>query len=171
MYKAPKRVVIHKRTIFKPFEIEGLSNALLPHVEDLELITIESEKDYKALPGSLGQFIIADNYPIQRGTCIPISSNQALLWTHGTLDSNFQGKSYFQGGKGIPTPLKLTRCYGISNIAEIASEILSFTKINWNSFNFYSKFPSTIETSNIVAKLGKLLQHYNGNTFDYKYFI
>ena len=171
MYKAPNRVVIHKRTIFKQEEIAGLVSALSPHVQDIELITIEEEKDFKLIPGSLGQTISPANYPIERGSCLVIGDNKALLWTHGVVDSVIPGKSFYQGGKGIPMPLRLTRCYGDSAIEEIASEILSFTKINWNSFYFYSKIPATIDTSNIVAKIGGLLQHYNGNTFDYKYFI
>ena len=171
MYKKPQRVVIHKRTIFKQDEITGLVSALAPYVQDIELITIEEEKNYKLIPSYLAQMINADNYPVNRGTCVPIDDNTALLWTHGSLASNISGKTYYQGGKGIPMPLRLTRCYGISSIDEIASEILSFTKINWNSFYFYSKLPATIETSNVVANIGGLLQHYNGNTFDYKYFI
>ena len=168
MYKKPKRVVIHKRTIFKEDEIDGFVSALSPYVQDIELITIEEERDFKLIPGFLGSNITADNYPIHRGICTPIDDNTALLWTHGSLESTIPGKTYYQGGKGIPMPLKLTRCYGVSTIDEIASEILSFTKINWNSFYFYSKLPATIETSNVVANI---LQHYNGNTFDYKYFI
>lgn len=171
MYKAPNRVVIHKRTIFKQDEIDGLVTALSPHVQDIELITIEEEKDYKLIPGSLGQAIYPASYPIERGACLVIGDNKALLWTHGVVDSVIPGKSFYQGGKGIPMPLRLTRCYGDSSLEEIASEILSFTKINWNSFYFYSKMPATIDTSNVVAKIGGLLQHYNGNTFDYKYFI
>lgn len=171
MYKKPQRVVIHKRTIFKQDEITGLVSALAPYVQDIELITIEEEKNYKLIPSYLAQMINADNYPVNRGTCVPIDDNTALLWTHGSLASNISGRTYYQGGKGIPMPLRLTRCYGISSIDEIASEILSFTKINWNSFYFYSKLPATIETSNVVANIGGLLQHYNGNTFDYKYFI
>lgn len=171
MYKKPKRVVIHKRTIFKEDEIDGFVSALSPYVQDIELITIEEERDFKLIPGFLGSNITADNYPIHRGICTPIDDNTALLWTHGSLESTIPGKTYYQGGKGIPMPLKLTRCYGVSTIDEIASEILSFTKINWNSFYFYSKLPATIETSNVVANIGRFLQHYNGNTFDYKYFI
>lgn len=171
MYKAPKRVVIHKRTIFKQEEIDGLVAALSPHVDNIELLTIEEEKDFKLMPGYMGNPISPEGYPIERGTCLVIDENKALIWTHGVVDSVHPGKSFYQGGKGIPMPLRITRYYGNSDIEDIASEILSFTKINWNSFYFYSKMPATIDTSNIVAKVGSLLQHFNGNTFDYKYFI
>lgn len=171
MSKAPERVVIHKRTEFKKEEIEGLSDALLPHIKDLELITIEFESDLKLIPLSLDNRLIADGYPIKRGTYIPISINKFLLWTHGSIESVKKGRLYYQGGKGIPKPLRITRYLGTSSLEEVASDILSFTKINWNTFNFYSQLPATIETSNTVARIGRFLQHYNGNTFDYKYFI
>ncbi len=54
---------------------------------------------------------------------------------------------------------------------QLAKEILGFTKMNWNTFNFYTKYPATIDTSNTLAKVGNLLSHYNGATYDYRYFI
>lgn len=171
MYKFPNRVVIHKRTHFIEGEIKGLLRALSPHVADVALITIEEERDCKIIPGYFSNSFYADGYPIWRGVCYPINDCQALLWTHGSVDSVKPNKCFYQGGKGIPMPLRLTRCYGSSSLTEIASEILSFTKINWNTFSYYSKMPATIDTSNTVARIGSLLRHYNGNTFDYKYFI
>lgn len=52
-----------------------------------------------------------------------------------------------------------------------ASEIIGFTKMNWNSFNLYTKLPATIDTSNTLAQVGNLLHQYNGATYDYRYFI
>ena len=43
--------------------------------------------------------------------------------------------------------------------------------MNWNSFNFYTKFPATIDTSNTLAQVGNLLGYYEGKTYDYRYFI
>lgn len=168
---SPSRVVIHKRTMFTQDEISGLSKALLPHLTELDLITIEEEHDFKLYRMGLSQPPIPETYPIQRGVCVPISDNQALIWTHGSVPSVIANREYYPGAKGIPLPIRLTRCYGNTSLEEIANEILSFTKINWNSFNYYSKMPATIETSNVVARIGSLLHHYNGNTFDYKYFI
>ena len=52
-----------------------------------------------------------------------------------------------------------------------ANEILGFTKMNWNSFNLYTKLPATIDSSAILARVGKLLSKYEGKTYDYRYFI
>ena len=48
---------------------------------------------------------------------------------------------------------------------------LSSTKMNWNSFNLYTKLPATIDTSNTLAQVGNLLRQYNGVTYDYRFFI
>lgn len=78
---------------------------------------------------------------------------------------------FSRNGRGIPSPLRITKYHGNGSIQTIAREILGFTKMNWNSFNFYTKFPATIDTSNTLAQVGNLLGYYEGKTYDYRYFI
>ena len=66
---------------------------------------------------------------------------------------------------------KITKYYGHGDLETIAKEILGFTKMNWNSFNLYTKLPATIDTSNTLAQVGNLLRQYNGVTYDYRFFI
>lgn len=171
MTDLPKRVVIHKRTIFKPQEIKGLIRALSPYVQDIDLITIEesSIKMVNEICDNLG--FKSHSYPVFRGACVPVSDYQALLWTHGTLPSIRQNYWYFVGSKGIPSPLMITRCYGKTDLSVISSEILSFTKLNWNTFEYHTKLPATIEMSNNAARVGLLLKHCNGYSFDSRLFI
>lgn len=112
------------------------------------------------------------NYPIKRGAYIVISDNTFLLWTHGIVPSiRSESLSYYPGGIGIPAPLKITRYSGSSTVQTIATEILGFTKMNWNSFNLYTKLPATIDTSNTLAQVSHLLRHKSEQTFDYRLFI
>lgn len=173
MERFPRRVVIHKRIIFQPSEITGLRKALVTGgVKEIDLISITEETNIKAISQSASIYgISTDNYPLKRGTCIQISSNEILLWTHGTVPSVQSGRQYYAGGRAIPSPLKITRCYGNTDIETIALEILAFTKMDWNTFNFYSKMPATVSTSNVVAQVGRLLTHFSNNTFDYRFFI
>lgn len=53
----------------------------------------------------------------------------------------------------------------------IATEILGLTKMNWNSFDLYSKLPATIQTSNEIARIGWLLNRFEGKTYDYRNFM
>ena len=113
-----------------------------------------------------------DGFPVRRGMCFPITENTMYLYTHGIAPSvrnpNFK---YFQGGKTVPLPLKVVRHYGSSDMAQIATEILGLSKMNWNSFNLYSKLPCTIESSNEIARVGWLLSHCEGSLYDYRYFM
>ena len=173
MDRMPQRVVIHKRTPFKKDEIKGITDALShAGIKNVDLVTIRMEDSIKCIDQYLqyGHPINA-HFPVMRGICFAVSQYECLLWTHGTIDSVKPNRSYFPGGRGIPSPLRIIKYHGNGSMQTIAREILGFTKMNWNSFNFYTKFPATIDTSNTLAQVGNLLAHYDGRTYDYRYFI
>lgn len=170
----PERVVVHKRTRFTTDEIKGIVESLkMAGVKKIDLIEVNFERDIRYFATSIfkGKMTI-DRFPISRGTCIITDKNTALLWTHGIVPSvrnpNYR---YFLGGRSIPTPLKITKHHGDSNINLISTEILGLTKMNWNSFNLYTKLPATINSSNEIARIGKLLSRFEGKTYDYRLFI
>lgn len=173
MDRMPKRVVIHKRTPFKNDEIRGLTDALShAGITNVDLISITIEDNIKCIDQYIrGDQILNAFFPVMRGICFPISQFDFLLWTHGTIDSVRPNRVYYPGGRGIPSPLRVTKYHGKGSLQTIAKEILGFTKMNWNSFDFYTKFPATIDTSNTLAQVGNLLGHYEGRTYDYRYFI
>ena len=173
MDRLPRRVVIHKRTPFQKDEIEGITHALTQAgIKDIDLITINYEYNAKFIAQKVyNDNISDDSYPVSRGTCIKLSSRNALLWTHGVVPSIRERRRYYPGGRCIPAPLKITKYYGKGDLPTIAAEIIGFTKMNWNSFNLYTKLPATIDTSNTLAQVGNLLHQYNGATYDYRYFI
>lgn len=113
-----------------------------------------------------------DGYPVRRGMCFPIDKNTMYLFTHGIAPSVISPKrKYFQGGKSVPLPLKVVKHYGSGDMAQIATEILGLSKMNWNSFGLYSKLPCTIESSNEIARIGWLLSQFEGTLYDYRYFM
>ena len=58
-------------------------------------------------------------------------------------------------GRCIPAPLKITKYYGKGDSnPTIASEIIGFTKMNWNSFNLYTKLPATIDILEYIGTGG-----------------
>ncbi len=170
----PKRVVIHKRTYFKAEEIKGIVDSLSKTgIKQIDLIEINYEPDAKFIAMYSSQSELKPNsFPLSRGTCILMDNYSALLWTHGIVQSvKVETNSYFQGGKGMPIPIKITKHYGTTTINMIANEILGLTKMNWNSFNLYSKLPATIQTSNEIARIGWLLNRFEGKTYDYRNFM
>lgn len=142
MDRMPQRVVIHKRTPFKKDEIKGITDALShAGIKNVDLVTIRMEDSIKCIDQYLqyGHPINA-HFPVMRGICFAVSQCECLLWTHGTIDSVKPNRSYFPGGRGIPSPLRIIKYHGNGSMQTIAREILGFTKMNWNSFNFTQNF-------------------------------
>lgn len=174
MNELPQRVVIHKRTPFKHDEIKGITDALKrAGIDDVDLVEINIEDSFRFLAQKISYGNMeTDGFPLSRGTCIQIAPYQALLWTHGIVPSvRNENYRYYAGGRSIPAPLKIVKHYGKGDLYTIANEILGFTKMNWNSFNLYTKLPATLDSSSILARVGKLLSKYEGKTYDYRYFI
>ncbi|MEZ4803829.1 MAG: SIR2 family protein [Gelidibacter sp.] len=170
----PKRVVIHKRTHFKHYEIRGIVDSLgKTGIKNIDLIEINYERSAKFIALFTNYEVIKPNsFPLSRGSCFLIDNYTALLWTHGIVPSvRAEKNSYFQGGKGMPVPIRVKKHYGFTNINMIATEILGLTKMNWNSFDLYSKLPATIQTSNEIARIGWLLNRFEGRTYDYRNFM
>jgi NAD-dependent SIR2 family protein deacetylase len=172
--KLPERVVIHKRTKFTVDEINGIKASLnMAGIKKIDLIEINFEADARFLAMKVYQNNLhVDGFPISRGTCLVTNKHTALLWTHGIVPSVRQSNyKFYLGGRSIPAPVKITKHYGESNINVIATEILGLTKMNWNSLDLYSKLPATIDSSNQIARTGKLLSRFEGKTYDYRLFI
>ncbi len=169
--KMPSRVVIHKRTPFLRSEREGLLEAL-NGVYNIELITIEREDSWRFTAFN-SYYKNAELYPVKRGTITLLNSNEFLIWVHGTttqLDQQ-QKRNYYQGRRRIPTPLKITRFCGKSDLSQIGREILALSKMDWNNFELYNQMPVTLETSAAIARIGKLISRFNTEIYDYRLFM
>jgi hypothetical protein len=174
MGEIPKRVVVHKRTHFKRDEINGIVDSLRKSgVQQIDLIEVNFEESARFISlFSKDGAVKPAMFPLSRGSCFLLDGSTALLWTHGIVSSvKADNRSYYLGGKNIPIPLKIRKHYGVSNIGTIATEILGLTKMNWNSFDLYSKLPTTIQTSNEIARIGWLLNRFEGKTYDYRNFM
>ena len=167
----PQRVVIHKRFPFQKQEIDGLTKCLgSAGVKDIDLIEITLEDRFRCF--EYDRRLQIDGYPVRRGVCFAINENTAYLYTHGIAPSVKNANlRYIQGGKSIPAPLKIVKHYGNGDLAQIATEILGLSKMNWNSFGLYSKLPCTIQSSNAIARVGWLLSQYEGVVYDYRNFM
>lgn len=170
----PKRVVVHKKTHFTKDEINGIKNSLAQAgIKQVDLVEISFESDARFLATKIySNQLQIDGFPISRGSCVLVEPNTALLWTHGIVPSvRNPNYKFYLGGRSIPSPLKIKKHYGNGNLSTLATEILGLTKMNWNSFDLYTKFPSTIESSNEIARIGRLLSRFEGRTYDYRLFI
>ncbi|WP_416040525.1 SIR2 family protein [Acinetobacter lactucae] len=168
----PRRVVIHKRTAFTEEEQRGFTQGL-EGVEDIELIEINFEDSFRYLSSKLvNSKLEIDGFPIARGTVIVQSSNTALLWVHGaTPSAQNPSFKYFQGKRRIPVPLVIKRYIGQSDISQLANEILGLSKMNWNTFDYYSRLPVTLESANDIARIGVYFNNFSPMSYDYRLLI
>jgi hypothetical protein len=169
--KLPTRVVFHKRTPFLRDEREGLVEGLadVPHIDMLE-IQVDSALRYVASIVKDNRFE-EDRFPVRRGTTVKLDDNSALLWVHGVTSSINPSRKYFQGKRRIPAPLHVRRHLGRADLEQVAQEILALSKMNWNTFNLYTKVPATIQSSNEIARIGSLLERFGAESYDYRLFI
>lgn len=79
--QSPKKVTIHKNTAFKEEEILGALDSFRDGTE-VELVQIVKGTDWKGVRFNGNK---PHNYPVQRGVYIPVESNEALLWTQGSV--------------------------------------------------------------------------------------
>ena len=171
--KLPQRVVLHKLTPFKNDERLGLLDALSA-VGRVDMIGIHTDpclRYVSSIRKSDGKFD-DDNFPVRRGTLMPIEKLSALLWVHGVTDHvtkpNYR---YYQGKRRIPAPLVMTRYWGKTDVATLGQEILGLSKMNWNSGDMYAKLPATVQSSKHIANIGSLLDRFTDHSFDYRLFI
>ncbi len=87
--KIPKKIYIHKTTHFTEEEIEGAFNAF-GNKTDIELIQIVKSTGWYGIkidaPKNRNQKAFPAGYPVNRGIYQPISANECLLWTQGSVD-------------------------------------------------------------------------------------
>ena len=170
--KLPRRVVLHKRTPFLKDEREGLVDGL-SGIASIDMLEIQKESAvrYVASVAKGDGSIDEDNYPVRRGTVMRIDDFTALLWVHGATAAVNPNYKYFQGKRRIPAPLTLRRHAGSTPLDQLGKEILGLSKMNWNTFDLYTKFPATLQSSGEIARIGALLQRFGAASYDYRLFI
>ncbi|HPV81475.1 MAG TPA: SIR2 family protein [Nitrospira sp.] len=167
----PERVVIHKRTPFLRVEREGLLKGLkdVPQV-DLVEINVEAMMRCTASVVTPTGFL-ADGSPVDRGTAILLERFKFLLWVNGNAHPNSASEAYYMGKFRIPAPVMIKKHWGPTDLNEVAGEVLALSKMNWNTFDLYTRLPATIHSSNEIARIGKLLKRFERESYDYRLFI
>lgn len=170
--KLPRRVVLHKRTPFLKDEREGLLDGLggVAVIDMMEIQEDHALRYVASMPKRDGS-IDEDNYPVRRGTVMKLDDFAALLWVHGATAAVNPSLKYFQGKRRIPAPLTLRRHAGATPLDQLCTEILGLSKMNWNTFDLYTKLPATLQSSGEIARIGSMLQRFGTSSFDYRLFI
>ena len=60
---------------------------------------------------------------------------------------------------------------GTSDLKTVAQELLGLSKMNWNTFDLYTKLPATVHSSSEIARIGSLLQRFGPQSYDFRLFM
>jgi hypothetical protein len=172
--RTPKRVIVHKTTEFRDEEVEGAFEGLGGSIE-IELLQVQQDAAWRGVkinqPKSPDQRGVPANYPVPRGTYLPIDEYEVLLWTQGDAPEAVGGRSYFKEGKGIPAPLLLRRLAGHGGWYETCRHALALTKMNWNSDALYDRVPATLSHADMLAEVARRLESAPNGPLQTRFFI
>ena len=139
---SPARIVVHKTARVMPEEARGFDSAAQKHsIDSVELLSVRR---------SLTRLFREGNYPPLRGTFLELQSGNGLVYLKGSV--NFF-RTY--PGMYVPRPLELVTYRAETPVAQLAREMLSLSKLNWNNTQFDGGAPITVRAARRVGDILK----------------
>jgi hypothetical protein len=152
----PQRVIIQKTSRFEPAERAGFEQAL-SGVGRYDLMALS--------PESGSRLVRAGQYPPLRGTHFKVG-DISYLYTTGYLPT--LGR-YPHGH--VPSPLQIADHVGDTPTSQLLKEVMTLTKMNWNSADFASSSPITIRFSRQVGEILRELPELVNPQPKFKYYM
>ncbi|MGA0532580.1 hypothetical protein [Hansschlegelia sp. KR7-227] len=140
----PDRVVIHKTTEYQPEELEGFRKAASDVVPAIDFVWMRSTAFRMVRKGAEEPW---------RGTLCRLQE-QSYLFTGGFVP---WWNEY--PGMHIPAPMEIGGA-DVTDIVERSKEILTLTKMNWNSSDGIARYPVTIL---FAKRVGELMSEFSEN--------
>jgi len=177
--RIPRKIFVHKTSHFTDDEVQGALDAFGGKTE-LELIQVIRRTNWYGLkvdgPKASGQKPAPANYPIDRGLYQPITENECLLWTQGSVmgvnPKNGNQPVFKEAAlKPLPDPIMLRRFSGDGGWHDTCSSVLALTKVDWNNNTLYKTLPVTLVYSQIFANVVKQAPDIVDDIYDYRFFM
>ncbi len=173
--RVPRKITIHKNTAFKEEEILGALDSFRDGTE-VELVQIVKESNWKGVRFDLKTPPEPFNYPVARGTYLPLDTNETLLWTQGSVQGvhvqNAHFNVYKEGPlKPTPSPILIRRFSGSGGWYETCAGILGLTKMDWNNNTLYKKLPVTLVYSKAFANILQQNPNMVDTVYDVRHFM
>jgi len=155
----PARVVILKTSRFEAGEVVGFQAG----IEEMRVAMTDmvwvSEGGHVSL-------LREGDYPPLRGSFVQIGKN-GILYTRGSVP--FYGT---YPGARVPNALQLRPHEdNETSLADIATEVLALTKLNWNSTQFDAALPIPIRAARDVGRVLKHVSFAERDQTDFRYYI
>ena len=131
MGEHPREIFIHGRVAFEPEEWEGFQSGVYPGTK-ISGIRIKPERDLRLY--RMGKM------PPLRGQSFIQSERSGVLWTRGYIP-----RLGTYDGREVPVPTYIDICAGDADIKTVLSDVMSLTKLNYNSCRFADVDPVTLK--------------------------
>ena len=155
----PARIIVLKTSRFRDVEADGILRAIEEvDIELRDLVWVQETYSVKILRDG--------NYPVLRGTFLDLNG-KGLLYTNGSIP-------YYGTYPGQYDPKPLLLCPHSScdsTISQLANEIFSLTKINWNSTQMNQRLPIPIRAARKVGEVLKYVQEGQSVSTDYRKYM
>ena len=177
--RMPRKIFVHKTSHFTEEERQGAFDAFGDKTE-IELIQVIRGTKWYGLkmdgPRSPGQRAGPAPYPVDRGLYQPMTKDECLLWTQGSVAGvNVQraNQPVFKEAalKPLPDPIMLRRFSGSEGWHDTCSSILALTKVDWNNNTLYKTLPVTLVYSQLFADVVKQSPDIVDKNYDYRFFM
>lgn len=152
----PQRVVVHKASHYEPAELTGFEEGLKA-VHEYDLLAIRPVSDTR--------LIRAGRYPPLRGTSFAVGDT-SYLYTNGYIP---ELGGYPHGH--VPSPLLVSDHIGDTAPEQLQTEILTLTKMNWNSANMHGLLPITLRFARLVGDVLREVPESQIPEPKYKYYM
>jgi len=136
----PVELFLHGRTEFNDEEWAGFQDAVDTKKTNLVGVRIKTEKRLKLY--RLG------SHPILRGLAYVQDARTGYLFTSG-----FVPRLQTYDGKEVPRPLLIDICRGDATTSTVMGDIMSLTKLNYNTCKFGSGSPVTLRFADAVGEI------------------
>ncbi len=169
--RSPRRVMVHKSTEFKREERDGCMEALCA-CDAVDLVQVVEHVDWRGVRID-GRGRAKGNpaaFPVPRGTILPVGDREALLWNHGDA-RGVTARSYFQGSRSTPRPLRLVRYAGHGSWDDTAQAILGLSKMNWNNDALYDQLPVTMSYAKVLSRVVKRIPQLRRSPYQFRFFM
>jgi hypothetical protein len=152
----PRRVVIHKTQPFREEELDGCFDAW-SRVDEVVCVQVQRSSDWRAVRllaprRGCDARSEPDGWPVMRGTQLALSGRSVLLFISGNAPGASNKGNFYQGGKGIPRPIKLIRYAGSGSLEALGEDALALSKMDWNNDALYDPMPVTIRYSQLLSR-------------------
>lgn len=153
----PRRLVLHKTSRFEPEEQAGFEDVLKQFNIPYDLVSLS--------PTSEVRLIRKGQYPPLRGTVFSIG-NISFCYTSGYLHSL---GGYPHGH--VPSPIQVADHVGDTSRTDLLREVLTLTKMNWNSANMFGLMPITLRFSRLVGDILREVPEHETPQAKYLYYM